>query len=198
MRNARNILAITLALALVTTTEAIAHTGAGVAGGLLSGFGHPLSGWDHIVAMIAVGLWGAQLGSPGIFLLPIAFPLMMAVGGFMGLMGMPLPSVEVGIAASAIVLGLAVAFEARPALWVSMALVAIFAVFHGYAHGAELEEGANPLAYSLGFVAATGLLHALGILIGELHRWKIGERTVQALGAAVAIAGVRFLYQAVA
>lgn len=192
------VLAVSAALTFAMTAEAMAHVGAGVASGFVSGFGHPLSGWDHIVAMVAVGLWGAQLGPPSIWVLPITFPLMMAIGGFMGLVGLPLPSVEVGIAASAIVLGLAVTLEARPALWVSMVLVGVFAIFHGYAHGAELEEGANPLAYSLGFVVATGLLHALGILIGELHRWKLGERAVQALGAVVAAAGLGFLYQAAA
>jgi urease accessory protein len=183
-------------IALVTPTDAMAHTGTGISGGFFSGFEHPLSGWDHILAMVAVGLWGAQLGPPAIWLLPITFPLMMAFGGFIGLMGLPLPAVEIGIAASAIVLGLAVATEARPALWFAMVLVGVFAVFHGYAHGAELQEGVNPLAYSLGFVVATGLLHGCGILIGELHQWKHGERAVQVLGAIVAVAGTGFLYNA--
>jgi urease accessory protein len=191
------VIATLCAIALASATNALAHAGAGIAGGFLSGFAHPLSGWDHIVAMIAVGLWGAQLGKPGIWILPITFPLMMALGGFAGLAGLPLPAIEIGIAASAIVLGAAVAFEAKPPLWIAMAAVGIFAIFHGYAHGAELEQGTDPLAYSLGFVAATGLLHAIGILIGILHRWKLGERAVQALGALIAIAGVSFLYSAV-
>jgi urease accessory protein len=190
---------LTAAAILAAMTEnAMAHAGAGIPGGFVSGFDHPISGWDHIVAMIAVGLWGAQLGAPAIWLLPITFPLMMALGGFAGLVGLPLPGVEIGIAASAVVLGLAVASEARPALWVAMVTVGVFAIFHGYAHGAELEKGTDPLAYSLGFVAATGLLHALGILIGELHRWRLGERAVQVLGAVVAVAGVSFFYSAVA
>ena len=187
-----------LSAAITVGTDAIAHTATGIAGGFVSGFRHPLSGWDHIVAMVAVGLWGAQLGKPGIWLLPITFPLMMALGGFVGLIGLPLPAVEIGIAASAIVLGLAVAIEAKPALWIANCAVGIFAIFHGYAHGAELEGGANPLAYSLGFVVATGLLHGFGILVGELHRWKLGERFVQVLGALVAIAGLSFLYGAFA
>lgn len=183
--------------ATLSSQNAWAHSEGGATGGFLSGFGHPLSGWDHIVAMIAVGLWGAQLGSPAIWILPITFPLMMACGGFLGLVGVALPAVEIGIAASAIVLGIAVAARARPALWIAMALVGVFAIFHGYAPGAELEEGAHPLIYSLGFVVATGLLHACGILIGAIHQWKLGERAIQGLGAAVAIAGVIFFVHAV-
>jgi urease accessory protein len=186
-----------VAATLMMCASALAHVGDGAAGGFLSGFGHPFSGWDHILAMVAVGLWGAQLGPPAIWLLPITFPLMMAFGGFLGLIGAPLPGVEIGIAGSAVVLGVAVALEAQPPVWVCMAVVGVFALFHGHAHGTELEPGADALAYSLGFVVATGLLHAIGIAIGIVRRWKLGEWGVQGMGVAVSIAGLVLLMGAV-
>ena len=129
----------------------------GQAAGFLNGLRHPVSGLDHVLAMVAVGLWGAQLGAPAIWLLPVTFPLVMAFGGFLGLLGVPLPGVEVGVAASAILLGSLVAAEARPPLWLGAAVVAFFAVFHGHAHGTELPAGQSGLLYSVGFVTATGL-----------------------------------------
>jgi urease accessory protein len=148
--------------------------------------------------MISVGLWGAQLGAPAIWLLPVTFPMVMAFGGFLGLLGVPLPGVEYGIALSAILLGLMVAGEARPALWVAAVLVGFFAIFHGHAHGAELPPGQNGLTYSIGFVIATGLLHATGIGIGLAHRWPAGRIALRVAGAAVAAAGLVFLWRAVA
>ena len=138
--------------------------------------------------MVAVGLWGAQLRAPAIWLLPVAFPMVMALGGLAALLGVPLPGVEVGIALSAIALGVLVAFQVRLPLAAALAVVAVFAVFHGHAHGAELAPGANAVAYSLGFVVATGMLHAAGILLGFL-----GPVTVRAAGALVGCAGVFFL-----
>jgi urease accessory protein len=173
---------------------AFAHVEGGAAAGLASGFLHPLSGWDHIVAMVAVGLWGAQLRAPAIWLLPVTFPMMMAFGGLLGLLAVPLPAIEVGIAASAIVLGVLVASEARPPLGAAMAIVGVFAVFHGYAHGAEVAPGTSAVAYSLGFVIATGLLHGVGILLGGVHRWSRGRQLLRAAGTAVAVAGAFFLY----
>ena len=114
---------------------------------------HPLFGPDHLVAMLAVGLWGAFLGPPAIWLLPIIFPLVMALGGVLGILGIPLPGVELGIALSAIVLGLMVALAARPQLLMAALLVGAFAIFHGYAHGAELPPGNEPVVYFVGFVA---------------------------------------------
>lgn len=172
---------------------ALAHEGGGAVGGFLSGFTHPIFGWDHVIAMVAVGLWGAFLGAPAIWLLPIVFPLIMAAGGGLGVVGIPLPAVETGIAASAVVLGLVVAFQARPPLWLAAGVVGIFAIFHGHAHGTELPEAANPLTYALGFVIATGLLHVLGIAFGLLVRWPAGKIAVRAGGAAIALAGVAFL-----
>jgi len=175
---------------------ASAHTGDGVVGGFASGFLHPLMGWDHVAAMVAVGLWGAFLGRPAIWVLPVVFPLVMTLGGALGVAGVPLPGVEIGIALSAVLLGGAVAFAARPALWLAALLVGAFAVFHGHAHGTELPGAADPVAYSLGFVVATGLLHLAGIALGETVRWPQGRVVVRATGALIAGAGVFFLGRA--
>jgi urease accessory protein len=186
---------VTLAalLAAIPLAPALAHTGTGVSLGLESGFLHPLTGPDHLVAMVAVGLWGAQLGAPAIWVLPITFPLVMAVGGLLGLMGVGLPLVEPVIAISGIALGLLVALKVRPPLWVAAVLVGVFAIFHGYAHGRELPDAANPTAYAVGFVLATGLLHLAGILIGILIAWPAGAKTVRACGAAIGCVGFYFL-----
>jgi urease accessory protein len=186
-----------LAFSTVMASPAWAHVEKGAASGLVAGLRHPISGWDHILAMIAVGLWGAQLGAPAIWLLPVTFPMVMAFGGFLGLIGIPLPGIEIGIALSAIALGLMVATEARPPLGVAAALVAIFAVFHGHAHGTELPENQSGMLYSIGFVIATGCLHAIGIAIGLIHRWPLGQKVVRAAGAGITLAGVYFLLQAV-
>jgi urease accessory protein len=167
----------------------------GEAVGLLSGLKHPVSGLDHVVAMIAVGLWGAQLGAPAIWVLPIAFPMVMALGGMLGLLGLHLPGMEMGIAASAILLGGVVLIELRPPLAVAAALVGFFAIFHGYAHGSELAGGESALLYSIGFVIATGCLHGVGITIGVVHRWQWGQRAVRVAGAAIAGAGMFFMWR---
>jgi urease accessory protein len=183
-----------VAAVLLLPSLAVAHISQGdIAGGFLSGLMHPVLGPDHVIAMVAVGLWGAQLGQPAIWALPVTFPLVMAFGGLLGLLGIPLPAVEIGIAASAIVLGAMVMLAARPPLWVAAVLVGVFAIFHGYAHGVELPQSANALAYSLGFVVATGSLHALGIAIGAVNRWPAGSRGLRAGGGAIAAAGVYFL-----
>jgi urease accessory protein len=173
---------------------ALAHVeGGALAGGFASGFTHPLSGLDHVIAMVAVGLWGAFLGAPAIWLLPVVFPVVMAFGGVLGAAGVAIPSVEAGIALSAVVLGLMVAGAQRPPLWVAALIVGAFAIFHGHAHGTELPANANALAYSAGFVVATGLLHLSGIGLSTLNRWKAGEWVVRAGGAAISAAGLMFL-----
>jgi urease accessory protein len=193
MRFIRPGLRATLLLVL-TAVPAFAHTG-DLSGGFLGGFTHPLFGPDHVVAMVAVGLWGAFLGPPPMFVLPIVFPLVMAVGGVLGIIGVPLPAAELAIAASAIVLGLMVASAARPPLWVAATIVAAFAIFHGYAHGAELPAGTDAAAYSIGFVTATGLLHLAGIALGLTVRWPAGRMGVRGTGAAIACAGLLFLWR---
>ncbi|MEA2875010.1 MAG: urease accessory protein [Hyphomicrobiales bacterium] len=181
-----------LVIATFITTPALAHTGES-AGGFVAGLSHPVFGPDHVVAMAAVGLWGAFLGSPAIWMLPIIFPLVMALGGVLGIVGVPLPAVETGIASSAIVLGLMVALAARPPLWVAAVLVGAFAIFHGYAHGKELPDGANAVAFSAGFVIATGLLHLTGIAFGLLARWPVGLLAVRGAGGVIALVGVAYL-----
>lgn len=190
----RRLAGVVLALLPVLAS---AHEESGKAAGFLAGLVHPVSGLDHVIAMVAVGLWGAVLGPPAIWVLPVAFPLVMALGGLMALLGLPVPAVEVGIALSAIVLGTMVLAELRPPLAVAAAIVAFFAIFHGHAHGRELPAGTSALLYSLGFVIATGLLHAAGILLGVAHRWSAGRQVVRAAGAGVALAGLFFLWRAV-
>ena len=180
-------------LALLVASPALAHTGGSIASGFAGGFAHPLFGPDHIVAMVAVGLWGAFLGAPAIWLLPIVFPVVMAFGGVLGILGVEIPWVETGIAASAVVLGLMVAFGVRAPLAVAAVLVGAFAIFHGHAHGTELPAAADAIAYSVGFVVATGLLHLAGIAFGSLTRWPAGQIAVRAAGGAIALAGVIFL-----
>lgn len=187
-----------LILVLLWSQNAFAHPQKGEAAGFLTGFRHPISGLDHVLAMVAVGLWGAQLGSPAIWLLPVAFPMVMALGGMLGLMGIPLPGAEYGIALSAIMLGAAVLFEIRPPLTIAAILVGFFAIFHGHAHGTELPPGQSALLYSMGFVIATGCLHALGIGIGTVHRWGWGQKMLRAAGGLVTAGGFFFLWKAAA
>ena len=179
--------------AMAVARGAAAHEQAGVAGGLVSGFLHPVTGLDHLIAMVAVGLWGAQLGAPAIWILPVTFPLVMALGGVLGVLGVPLPVPEVIIAMSALVLGSVVAARLRLPFASAAALVAVFAIFHGHAHGTELPNAANPLAYGVGFVVATGLLHVCGIAIGSLTRWSQGDRLIRTLGGSIAMIGAYFL-----
>jgi len=187
----RNLLII--AFPLFISNTALAHSGEGLAGGLMSGFMHPVAGLDHVTAMVAVGILGAFLGRPAIWILPVVFPLVMTFGGVLGLLGIPIPYIEAGIAVSSIVLGLMILFALKPPLWIAAIIVAAFAIFHGHAHGTELPKAANALAYSVGFVVSTGLLHLVGIGIGELIRWSMGQIVARAIGGMIALAGVGFL-----
>jgi urease accessory protein len=174
-----------------------AHVEGGQAAGFITGLQHPWSGLDHVLAMIAVGLWGAQLGSPALWLLPIAFPMMMALGAMMGLIGSPVPGVEIGIALSAIVLGSMILGEVRPKLAFAIAMVGIFAIFHGHAHGTELPEGQSGLLYSMGFVIATGCLHGLGVALGLANHIPAGRLALRGAGTFIAAMGMFFLWRAV-
>ncbi len=184
--------AAALPLMLVASVAA-AHTDSDV-GGFISGFTHPILGWDHVIAMVAVGLWGAFLGKPAIYILPVVFPLVMAVGGALGVLGVPIPAVETGIALSGVVLGLLIAFAVRAPLWVAGVIVGVFAIFHGHAHGTELPDAANPFAYGIGFVIGTGLLHLGGIALGLLVGSAAGRIVVRAAGALIAAVGAAFLF----
>lgn len=175
---------------------AAAHSGTGLAGGVISGFMHPFGGLDHLLAMVSVGLWGAFLGRPLIVVLPVVFPAMMAVGGVLGIAGVEMPPIEIGIAVSVIVLGAMIALAVRAPAWVAVPVVAVFAVFHGYAHGAELPSAADPVGYSLGFVTATGLLHVVGIGIGLVADRPTGRLAVRGAGGLIALAGGWFLVAA--
>lgn len=197
MKACRDALLLGLVVLALCSGEARAHLLAGEAGGFLSGFEHPVAGLDHVLAMVAVGIWGAQLGAPALWLLPVMFPMVMALGGFLGLIGVPVPGVEVGIAVSALVLGMAILLQWRPPLAAALFVVCVFAIFHGHAHGTELPPGESGLLYSMGFVAATGCLHLLGITAGLAHRWEWGARALQGAGAAVASGGLFFFWHAV-
>jgi urease accessory protein len=176
---------------------AMAHEETGAATGFVRGFHHPVSGLDHVMAMVAVGIWGAQLGAPAIWVLPITFPIVMAFGGMLGLLGVKLPGAEVCIALSALGLGFMILREARPDLRIAAALVGFFAIFHGYAHGTELPPGTSGLTYSIGFVVATGLLHACGITIGLGHRWPAGRIALRIVGGLIMAGGAFFLWKAI-
>lgn len=183
-------------LLLLAPATAKAHTQPGVAGDFVSGITHPITGLDHIVAMVAVGLWGAFLGGRAMWLLPVVFPVVMAFGGAAAVIGVPIPEpvVETGIALSGVILGLVVAFAVKPPLWIAAVVVGCFAIFHGHAHGTEM-HGDNALAYSIGFVISTGLLHLSGIALGLLIRWPWGKIIVRAGGVAIAVVGGLFLFE---
>lgn len=184
---------LTIAIALFAA-QASAHTGEGINSGFASGFWHPILGWDHVVAMVAVGMWGAFLGKPAIWILPIVFPLVMAFGGALGIAGIPLPAVETGIALSGVVLGLLVAFAVRAPIWIASVIVGLFAIFHGHAHGTELPQAFSAYGYAVGFVVGTGLLHLFGIGMGFLTKSRIGTLAVRATGGGIALVGAAFLF----
>lgn len=175
---------------------ALAHTGTGLAGGFASGFRHPLGGSDHLLAMVSVGVWGAYLGPPLVHILPMVFPAMMVAGAMLGMFAVPLPPVELGVAISVLVLGSCIAMSFRAPVWAASSIVALFAVFHGYAHGKELPSAADPTGYSAGFVLATGLLHVAGICLGSLNGRPRGAIALRSLGGVIAGLGSWFVYRA--
>ena len=199
-----------------------AHTGENLGrGGFSAGFSHPISGMDHILAMVSVGIWGAFLGPPSLWMLPIVFPLIMSAGAVYGILGFHLPFVEIGIALSVLMLGLAIMFKFKPHVAVSTGMVAFFGLFHGYAHGTELSsvrssnvnygvlystgiksyfisplsipKSADALTYSVGFVLATGALHLIGIAVGYLAKFPKGDRALQGGGLVISGVGVYLL-----
>ncbi|MEK0444907.1 MAG: hypothetical protein RLZZ399_228 [Verrucomicrobiota bacterium] len=178
-------------------TYVCAHTGSDGGGGFLRGFSHPWLGGDHVVAMLAVGLWGAILGRSAACVLPLLFPTVMAFGGALGVRGVEIPSVEIGIALSGIILGGMVLFSCKVPLRLAGSMVSVFAVFHGHAHGRELPASASPVTYSAGFVFATGLLHLFGIVTGELSRWPWGAALVRGCGGLIAATGLGYLFRVI-
>lgn len=187
---------LTLAATLLPTlapTLAFAHTGVGHASGLLHGFGHPIFGLDHVLAIVAVGIFAWQLGGRAIWLVPLTFVAVMAAGGALGVAGIDIPYVETGIALSVIILGAVVALGVRAPVAVATGLVGLFAIFHGHAHGAEMPADTSGLTYAIGFMLGTALLHLTGLALGY-GIGAVGDRSgklaVRGAGAAIAIAGV--------
>jgi urease accessory protein len=190
----RRLLALPATLALLPSA-AMAHTGVGDVGGFAHGLWHPITGLDHVLAMVLIGVLAWQLGGRALWLVPATFVLVMAVGGALGIAGMSLPLVELGIALSVVVLGAAVALGIRAPVAVAMGVAGLFAIFHGHAHGAEMPGDASGLAYGVGFMIATALLHLCGLGLGYLVA-AAGDRyavVVRSAGGLAAIAGIAIL-----
>lgn len=187
---------ILAAASVLTPVAALAHTGAGDTHGVVHGFMHPVTGLDHVLAMVAVGILAALLGGRAIWLVPASFVALAAVGGLLGVQGVPVPFVEFGISASVVLLGLAIALQARLPLGWTVGLVGLFGLYHGYAHGAEMPADASGFAYGAGFLAATAMLHIAGIGLGlgiaHMAR-RSATRFAQAGGTAIALAGIVLL-----
>lgn len=181
-----------LLLAALFSLPAIAnaHTGAGPTHGFFHGFEHPIFGLDHLLAMLAIGLWAAQIGGRALWAVPLTFVATMAVGGALGMAGISLPFIEPAITLSVLLLGLMIAFAVRLPLAAATPLVAIFAIFHGHAHGAEMPADVSGLAYAAGFLAATAALHAAGIGLGIAIQQTTRAAITRAAGAAIAVAGL--------
>lgn len=181
---------------VLAPTAALAHTGHGDTSGFVQGLVHPITGIDHVLAMLAAGMLAAQLGRRALWLLPLSFAVVMAIGSILGMVGVELPFSEIGIAVSVIVLGLAVAFPRKLSALAGAALVGLLGMFHGYAHGTEMPLGASSVAYAVGFLSATGLLIGLGVAFGlliNLSRAGLAHRAVHVGGGAIALCGVAVL-----
>jgi urease accessory protein len=184
-------LSLLCVLPMVSFCEvALAHEeplgGAGFATGLL----HPALGFDHFLAMLSVGILSAQIGGRAIWYVPATFVLVMTFGGALGMSAVPVPSVELGIAVSVLILGIALATERYVPTWIAFACVAVFGIFHGHAHGTEMPVIANPWFYALGFVTGTAVIHVCGVLVGlGSRRLRRGETYLRVLGVAIATAG---------
>lgn len=181
---------LTLLVAVMMTTAAEAHTGIGSTSAFAAGLMHPLTGFDHMLAMVAVGLWAGMRGGPALWVWPATFVGVMVIGGVIGMAGIGLPFVEQGILASVLLLGLAVALAARPSLGVGAALIGLAALFHGHAHGVEVPANASGIGYALGFAVATVALHAVGVAITVLAARFAAPLAVRTAGALTAMAGL--------
>lgn len=182
-------------VALAVPGLALAH-GGGAGTGFLTGLGHPVGGLDHMLAMVAVGLWAAQAGGRARWAVPAAFVGVMALGGLAGIVGLPLPGVELGIAGSVLAFGLLVAFARRLPLPAGLALTAAFALFHGHAHGTEMAAGGSVALYAAGFMLATAALHGVGVLVGEARRHALGAAFIRIAGAGTVASGALMLHGA--
>lgn len=185
-----------LAAAALIPNVALAHTGVGETSGFAHGFAHPIAGLDHILAMVMVGVFAWQLGGKALWLVPATFVTVMAIAGFLGLAGVGIPFVELGIGLSVVVLGAVVALGVRAPVAVAMGIVGLFAIFHGHAHGNEMPVDASGVAYGIGFLLATAILHAIGLGIGLLiGRMSKGRNPlmVRVSGGVAALAGFGIL-----
>lgn len=188
----KRILSSTLILA-VMSSAAMAHTGLGYSHGLAQGFLHPVTGLDHVLAMVAIGIFAAVIGRRALWMVPGAFMAFMLAGGALAMAGVVVPFVETGIALSVIVLGAVVALRWQAEVAIAVLLAAFFAIFHGYAHGAEMPADAGAATYAAGFLASTALLHAAGLALGWGVSRHADARLARVGGAAVAVAGVGLL-----
>jgi urease accessory protein len=187
-------ISLLLAALLLAPTLAHAHTGVGDPSGFSHGFAHPLLGLDHLLAMIAIGLWASQIGGRALWAVPATFVSVMAMGGALGIAGVSVPFVEQGIATSVLLLGLLIAFSAKLPLRFSIPLVAVFAICHGHAHGAEMPVNASGFEYAIGFVLATAVLHSAGIGLGMLLQRTTPVSVLRVAGAATAVVGVTLFF----
>ena len=192
----KRFLQLTVLALCLAPTAAVAHVGVGSTSEFVPGFMHPLSGLDHQLAMILVGLFAYQLGRRALWLVPLTFVSVMALGGFLGVMRASIPFVEIGIALSVVMLGAVIAVEVRAPLVVAMGAAGLFAVFHGHAHGSEMLLDASGLEYGVGFMLATAVLHAVGVGIGFLIGMSsktFGNNVYRVAGGLASIAGVALL-----
>ena len=189
-----------VAVLISVPTLALAHTSAVGASGVIYGLAHPIGGIDHVLGMIAVGVFAANLGGRAFWAVPLAFMTLMAAGSAAGILGMHMPYAEVGIALSIVVLGVVITVRFEWPVATAMTLVGLFAVFHGHAHGTEMPVDASGAAYALGLVTATGLLHLSGVAIGigiTTAGLRHSPRIMQSGGAAFAVAGLLVLSRAI-
>ena len=179
-----------LCILVFTPASVYAHTSVGHTAGFANGFGHPIGGFEQVLAMIAVGIWASQIGGKAVWAVPSTFVGVMILGCIMGITGVSVPFIEEGIIISVLILGVLIAAAARMPLAVSMAIVGLFAIFHGHAHGAEMPVAVSGLAYGIGFAVATALLHLSGIVIGVLFRKTARTQFIRFAGATIAAGGV--------
>ena len=178
------------ALLLAFPSLALAHTGVGETTGLMHGFGHPIGGADHMLAMIAVGLWAAQIGGRALWIIPCTFVGVMVLGGVFGFSGIPVPFIEEGILISVLILGILIAGAFKLPLVFSSLIVGVFAIFHGYAHGAEMPVATSAASYAIGFAFATAMLHVAGMSLGMLMQKTNLYAVTRFAGGAIALSGV--------
>ena len=190
-----NVLLIAIAISIIPSTV-YAHEGGNMPlGGFLSGLVHPVLGYDHLLAMLSVGILSAQIGGRAIWTVPATFVSVMAFGGMLGLIDVGISITELGIAFSLVILGSIIASERRLPVVLAMIGVGFFAIFHGYAHGTEMPQTAEPVAYALGFLTGTALIHIAGVLIGDISkRYQRGPQVLQVGGGLIAIVGLLFVF----